>query len=168
ADVVLLINHWTAINVLTWRAIVQARKPYLVCPAGALPMDGGRSRPLKRLYNAAWGRSIVANADGHIAVTADETRQFAAYGVDPSRVVVIPNGMPEIAPADGATFRAAHNLGAAPVLLFLGRLAPIKGPDLLLSAFARLSSQRPDWRLVYGGPDDGMLARLKAQAADLG
>lgn len=168
ADVVLLVNHWTAINVLAWRAIVQARKPYLVCPAGALPMDGGRSRPLKRLYNAAWGRSIVANADGHIAVTADETRQFAAYGVDPSRVVVIPNGMPEIAPADGATFRAAHNLGAAPVLLFLGRLAPIKGPDLLLSAFARLSSQRPDWRLVYGGPDDGMLARLKAQAADLG
>lgn len=168
ADIVLLVNHWTVINVLAWRATVEAGKPYVVCPAGALPLEGGRSRALKRLYNAAFGRSIVAHADAHIAVTADETPQFAEYGIDPARVVVIPNGMPEIAPVDAAAFRARHDLGDAPVLLFLGRLAPIKGPDLLLSAFAACATRRPEWRLVFGGPDDGMKAQLEAQAVRLG
>jgi glycosyltransferase involved in cell wall biosynthesis len=168
ADVVMLVNHWTAINVLAWREIAALGKPYVVSPVGALPLAGGRSPVLKRLYNLAYGRSIIGKADAHVAVTSDETKQFAAYGVDPSSVVVIPNGMPEVAPADGAPFRSAHSLGDAPVVLFLGRLAPIKGPDLLLSAFARCSERRPEWRLVFGGPDDGMLAQLRAQASALG
>ena len=47
-------------------------------------------------------------------------------------------------------------------------MAPIKGPDLLLSAFERCSAQRPDWDLVLAGPDDGMLAELRARVATLG
>ncbi len=168
ADIVMLVNHWTIINVLAWRAIVRFDKPYVVCPAGALPIDGGRSRGLKRLYNALAGRAIVARADAHIAVTADEAAQFAAYGVAPSGVTVIPNGMPDVPPGDGARFRARHGLGDAPLLLFMGRLAPIKGPDLLLGALARCAPALDAWHLVLAGPDDGMRVTLEAQVARLG
>lgn len=168
ADIVLLVNHWTAINVLAWRAITRFNTPYIVCPAGALPIDGGRSRGLKRVYNALAGRAIVAGADAHIAVTADEASQFAPYGVIPSAVTVIPNGMPDLPPGDGGRFRARHGLGNAPLLLFMGRLAPIKGPDLLVGALARSGSAIADWHLVLAGPDDGMRATLEAQVARLG
>lgn len=168
ADIVMLVNHWTIINVLAWRAIVRFDRPYVVCPAGALPIDGGRSRGLKRLYNALAGRAIVARADAHIAVTADEAAQFASYGVAPSAVTVIPNGMPDVPPGDGARFRARHGLGDAPLLLFMGRLAPIKGPDLLLGALARCASALDAWHLVLAGPDDGMRVTLEAQVARLG
>lgn len=168
ADVVLLLNHWTAINVFAWRAVKALRKPYVVCPAGALPLEGGRSRTLKRIYNMLFGRAIIGGADAHIAVTADETSQFRAYGIDPARVTVIPNGMPEVPASDGAVFRETHGLGDAPLLMFLGRLAPIKGPDLLVAAFARCAQARAEWHLVLAGPDDGMMGALKAQAAALG
>jgi glycosyltransferase involved in cell wall biosynthesis len=168
ADVVLLVNHWTAINVLASRYAEAAGVPYVVCPAGALPVEGGRSQGLKRLYNACFGRRIVAHAAAHIAVTDDERLQFEAYGVDAARVVVIPNGMPDVKPGDGRAFRARHDLGPGPLVLFLGRLAPIKGPDLLLSAFSALSTDRPDWRLVLAGPDDGMRGALEELAARLG
>lgn len=167
ADVVLLVNHWTAINVLAWRSIHRFRKPYVVCPAGSLPREG-RSKVLKRAYNALFGRAIIAGADAHIAVTADETAQFSAYGVDPATVAVIPNGMPQAAVGDGAVFRSRHGLADAPIVMYLGRLALIKGPDLLLSAFARCAAQRPTWQLVLAGPDDGMLAELETQAAAFG
>jgi glycosyltransferase involved in cell wall biosynthesis len=168
ADVVLLTNHWTAINLLACRHARAAEIPYVVCPAGALPVQGGRSPLLKRAYNALAGRTLIAEAAGHIAVTADETAQFAAYGIDPARVTVIPNAMPTASPGDGSAFRARYQLGEAPLLLYLGRLAPIKGPDLLIEAFARIADQRPAWQLVVAGPDDGMAGELKRRTQALG
>ncbi len=168
ADLVMLVNHWTLINILAWRAAVRFGVPYVICPAGALPPDGGRSRRVKAAYNALYGRAIVTGAAAHIAVTGDETTQFLAYGIDPSSVTVIPNGMPSVAPGDAAAFRARHGLGTSPVLLFMGRLAPIKGPDLLIDAFTRCARARHDWHLVCAGPDDGLLAELKAQVERAG
>lgn len=40
-----------------------------------------------------------------------------------------------------------------PFVLFLGRLSPIRGADLLLNAFKRIVQQFPASRLVFAGPD---------------
>jgi glycosyltransferase involved in cell wall biosynthesis len=167
ADVLMLVNHWTIINVLAWRAAVRAGTPYVVCPAGALP-SAGRSRLLKVIYNALCGRRLVREASAHIAITSDEIAHYAEYGVRAEHVTIIPNGMPHVPPGIGETFRQQHHLGDAPIALFLGRLAPLKGPDLLIDAFARAAADLPDWRLVIAGPDDGMLSQLRAQAAAVG
>jgi glycosyltransferase involved in cell wall biosynthesis len=159
-DVVLLVNHWTPLNVAAYRAARQTGTPYVVSPVGALPMMG-RSRLLKAMYHATYGRRIVANAAAHVAVTAEETRQFASYGVPPERVTVIPNGIPAPTGGDARRFRRLHGLGAAPFLLFLGRLAPIKGADLLVDAFISVSGALSGWHLVLAGPDDGELASLR-------
>lgn len=162
ADVVHLMGHWTLINVIVFMCSIFFKKPYVVCPAGALPVFG-RNKTIKRIYNSLIGSSLIRNANGHVAITKDEALQFSSYGVLASDVDVIPNGInPEDFKSDDvASFRRKYGLGVAPFILFMGRLNEIKGPDLLLDAFLQLSQQEPNWNLVFVGPDGGMLNALK-------
>lgn len=70
------------------------------------------------------------------------------------RVEAIPNGVPapEVAPADGTS----------KWVIAVGRLSPAKQYDLLLRAFAKVTAERPDWRLrIYGaGPEQARLRQL--------
>jgi glycosyltransferase involved in cell wall biosynthesis len=50
----------------------------------------------------------------------------------------------------------------------MGRLNLIKGPDLLLTAFANVAAHFPEHHLVFAGPDGGMLAELTISAERLG
>jgi glycosyltransferase involved in cell wall biosynthesis len=78
--------------------------------------------------------------------------------VPEEKVVVVPNGIEEaeVSPRRRARLRRALGLGEADtLLLYLGRLHPEKGPDLLLEALDLLRRRRPSgWRvaLVGDGP----------------
>lgn len=163
ADMIHLMGHWSVLNVLAYIAVRRAGKPYVVCPAGCLPLFG-RSRWLKRLYNRLIGNAIIRNASAWIAVTVGELPHFERYDVPASRVVVIPNGVSEedFPLADRVAFFRKYNLPDVPIILFMGRLNPIKGPDLLLRAFIQVSQSLPDYQLVFAGPDGGMLDELRA------
>jgi D-inositol-3-phosphate glycosyltransferase len=107
---------------------------------------------------------VIAAADRLIANTADEARQLTdMYSADPAKVQIINPG------ADLSLFdpggpqgraEARRRLGIAPdavVLLFVGRLQPLKGPDVALKAAARLLETDPDLRetlqvVIVGGP----------------
>ena len=164
ADVINLMGHWTLINALVYRAVVKLAKPYTVCPAGALPIFG-RSRVLKKLYNHLIGGEIILDANGCIAISPNEVDQFISYSVQPGKITVIPNGInPDDFPeSDGQKFRARYGIGDAPLILFLGRLNAIKGPDMLLEAFSRCSQhgRMKTYHLVFTGPDGGMLNELR-------
>lgn len=166
ADVIHIMGHWSVLNALVYLVARQMQKPYVVCPAGALPIYG-RSKILKVIYNWMIGRRIIRDASACIAITEDECAHFGAYGVDQKSVVVIPNGInpDDFSEADVQGFRKKHGLGNHPCILFLGRLNPIKGPDLLLEAFCRGQGAWPDWHLVFAGPDGGLLDFLKKSSA---
>ncbi len=146
----------------------------------------GPGQPLEPAERVRGERGLVAAADGLVASTADEARELVElYGADPARVAVVPPGVDLSAfgpPADAAA-RAAERegLGVAPadrVLVFAGRLQPLKGPDVLLRAAAELTAADPagGGRLVVvvvGGPSGrgaGRSARedLRSLAAGLG
>jgi glycosyltransferase involved in cell wall biosynthesis len=169
ADVIHLMNHWTLLNVLVYWMAWLAKTPYVVCPAGALPLFG-RSLGLKRWYNRIAGRALIRNASAAIAIAEEEREQLLEYGVANNRIHHIPNGVrPEdFACKDGKLFREHAGLGDNDYLLFVGRLNEIKGPDLLLEAFIDISAEFPDLHLALAGPDGGMLESLQARAEEAG
>jgi glycosyltransferase involved in cell wall biosynthesis len=158
ADIVHLTNHWTMLNVIVADAARRVGTPYVLCPGGALKIQG-RSQLVKALYQRLWGRSLLARAARIISITQKERQEIAAMGVSADRIEVIPNGVSpdDLLPA------ADLPTPAAPYVLFLGRLNWIKGPDLLLAAYAALPELPFD--LVFAGPDGGLLDQLRAAAA---
>ncbi len=167
ADLVHLVGHWTLLNAIVFREIRRHSKPYAVCPAGALPIFG-RSRHIKRAYNAFLGRRMIRNADACIAIGSNEFEHFSEYGVAGEKVTLIPNGIDpaDFQSADPESVRIHFALPAAPFILFLGRLNPIKGPDLLLTAYRDISGSFPDVHLVFAGPDSGMRGTLQQMTRD--
>lgn len=161
ADIVHLMGHWSVLNAIVYLAIRRLNKPYVVCPAGALPLFG-RSKWLKRFYNVTIGNSIIRNASGWIAVTESEFPQFSKYGIPISRVTVIPNGVSEedFPAVDIVRFKRQWNLPEAPIILFMGRLNLIKGPDMLLQAYSEARHAFPKYHLVFAGSDGGLLSEL--------
>jgi D-inositol-3-phosphate glycosyltransferase len=120
---------------------------------------------------------VVDAADRLVANTAEEARQLVdLYGADPDRVVTVPPGvdLDLFRPVDRAAAR--HRLGLPSgglVLLFVGRLQPLKAPDVLLRATARLDAQTRARTVVavVGGPSgngQGEPAMLRALAEELG
>jgi glycosyltransferase involved in cell wall biosynthesis len=166
-DLVHIVGYWTAINLIAAAAARRTGRPTVVTPGGALPLSG-RSTLLKRLYNAGGGRRFIREASAAIAIARHEYADFAGYGVPAERVVLIPNGVDEAWLAAGAAPRPPGNPAAPPTVLFIGRLAYSKGPDLLLEAFARIGGRFPAHRLVLAGPDHGLRGSLEQLARTRG
>lgn len=165
ADIIHLMGHWSLLNMLVYMAAMSLSKPYVVCPAGALPIFG-RSRIIKKIYNWLIGKKIIHNASAWIAITEEEKSQFTPYGINCDKITVIPNGInPSDFPDKGAEqFRKKHGLAKKKFILFLGRLNLIKGPDILLDAFCRVQADWSEWHLVFAGPDGGLLDSLVKKA----
>ncbi|MFE0458037.1 D-inositol-3-phosphate glycosyltransferase [Kitasatospora sp. NPDC058965] len=129
---------------------------------------------------------VVEAADRLIANTADEAGELAGhYGARPDQLEVVHPGVNLDVfrpgePDPGAARRAARaRLGLpadAAVLLFAGRIQPLKAPDVLLKAVSVLLARRPELREhlvvpVVGGPSGSGLAEpksLQKLAAQLG
>ena len=100
-------------------------------------------------------------ADRLIANTLGERRELVdLYAADPDKVVVVPPGvdLTLFSPGDVRAARAAVGLPAeAKVLLFVGRIQPLKAPEVLVKAAAELLARHPSWSgelvvVVLGGP----------------
>ena len=168
ADAVILLNHWNILNARVFLAARRVNVPVMLCPAGALRIQG-RSRWLKEVYQALIGQRMIDQADALIATTPVEEAEFRAAGISPARIHVIPNGIDtEPEGMTGDEFRTRHGLGSAPLVLFMGRLNSIKGPDLLLEAFVTLKDRLPTWHLVIAGRDEGLERSLRARAGHAG
>jgi glycosyltransferase involved in cell wall biosynthesis len=107
-----------------------------------------------------------------VALTDAEVASYRALGVEtPS--VVIPNGVDVSAYRTEPRGDYVGRLGIADdrlVVLFLGRIHPIKGADRLLDAFARICADHPSAVLVMAGPDEWALEagfRARTAAPDL-
>lgn len=119
-------------------------------------------------------QQVVDEADRLVVNTEDEARQLVAlHNADPGRVDVVHPGvdLEVFTPGDRSAARAALGLsgiGEGPLVAFVGRIQPLKAPDVLLRAAALLPGLRV---LVAGGASGSGLAApdgLARLAADLG
>lgn len=144
--------------------------PYMVTLYGNLsPHALSVSRRKKQVVAALAVRHMLSAARCLHASSEAEYWQAREYGLR-NPVCVVPNGvgpaLPEGVPTGAPTPGPPENLRSKRILLYLGRLHPIKGLDFLLSAFAKVRS--PEWGLVVAGPDDGCRAELESQRWELG
>jgi glycosyltransferase involved in cell wall biosynthesis len=113
-------------------------------------------------------KPIMRRASGLIALTPDEIDSYRALGIE-TPCHVVPNGI------DVAQFRRTPRMASLSaldikksdqVILFLGRLHPAKGVDLLVDAFFRIASRHPDALLVIAGPDEhGFAEKIRSEVA---
>ena len=139
--------------------------------------EGDAPEPTSRVIGEA---QVVDAADRLIASTEAEADQLIGlYDADPTRVVTVPPGvdLDVFTPGDPVAARRRLGLSAdAVLLLFVGRIQPLKAPDVLLRAAARLVADDPGLRerlvvAVVGGPSGTGLAEpehLQKLAGNLG
>ncbi len=120
---------------------------------------------------------VIAAADVLIASTDAEFEQLAClYGAQHDRIKTIHPGVDHATfyPGDRTRARAALGLGDGPVLLYVGRIQPLKGLELAVRATAALRARlgTPVTLVVAGGPSgDGgerEVRRLRALGEQLG
>jgi D-inositol-3-phosphate glycosyltransferase len=117
---------------------------------------------------------VVRCADLVVASTREEHDQLVRhYGADPTRIEIITPGVDHtvFSPGDRAQARRRVGLTGGPVLLFVGRIQPLKGADLAVRTLAAVTDQSAQLVVVGGpsGPDGaGEVAALRALVAELG
>ena len=136
---------------------------------------GDAAEPAGRIRGEA---EVIAAADRLVANTAAESAQLTGlYGADPSRVMTVNPGVDLSVFYPGSRAEARRGLGLPPdavVLMFAGRVQPLKAPHVVLHAAAQLLAADPllARRLVVafvGGPsgsgraDPDQLAELAAR-----
>jgi glycosyltransferase involved in cell wall biosynthesis len=122
----------------------------------------------KSAYLALFGNVVRANKSV-LALNNEESRYVEArFGVP---ATVLPNAVDVtsyLRPPSGVFRSTIPSLRGSPFILFVGRLHPIKGIDLLVKSFARAREQGVPHHLVIAGPDDGARTDLLALVERLG
>jgi glycosyltransferase involved in cell wall biosynthesis len=174
-DVVIQHGLWNYTGYATGRVLQKLKIPYFVFTHGMLDPWFRETYPLKHLAKQClWWFSEGPLLSGARAVffTSEQERLKARGAFWPYRVEewVVEYGTADVT-GDGATqiaaFRAnVPTLGNRRFLLFLGRIHPKKGCDLLVRAFLHVAGAHPDLDLVIAGPDQaGWRRDLEAIAA---
>jgi glycosyltransferase involved in cell wall biosynthesis len=147
-----------ALAVARWR-----RLPVLLRCESVTPRDGCK-RELLRRYLGACAATL--------AVSTGNRRLLVSYGVPPERIFFSPYAVdghrfalpaPERQAARAAWRQRLNIDDAMPLLLFAGKLLPVKAPELLLQAFFALRRLGVKAHLCFCG--DGELRRSLEQAA---
>jgi glycosyltransferase involved in cell wall biosynthesis len=127
-----------------------------------------RPEPLNKLKKAAYwslmGRRVFEHADVHHAITTKEVAHIREY-LPRARVIVIPHLLQDLP----ASAQIAKEM-AAPrnKIVFLGRIARVKGIEQLIDGFA-LSGLAGDFELMIAGPiqDNELYQLLLKKAQEL-
>lgn len=177
-DAVIIEGIWQYHAFATWRALHRTGIPYYVYTHGMLDPWFKHTYPLKHLKKWAywpWADYRVLSDARAVLFTTEQERLLARQSFwlyrAKERVVGYGTSAP---PGDAVQQRElflSHfpHLRGQRILLFLSRIHPKKGVDLLIDAFAAVAPEDPCLQLVITGPDQlGWKAQLQQRAAALG
>jgi glycosyltransferase involved in cell wall biosynthesis len=177
-DAVIIEGIWNYHAFATWRALRGSGIPYFVYTHGMLDPWFKRTYPLKHLKKWAywpWADYRVLRDAQAVLFTTEQERLLAGQSFWLYRANERVVGYGTSAPPGDAEQQRELFLSRFPqlrgqrILLFLSRIHPKKGVDLLLEAFAAVASTDPRLQLVIAGPDQvGWQAQLQQRAAALG
>jgi glycosyltransferase involved in cell wall biosynthesis len=143
-------NHslWMMPNVYPGQVAQQYGIPYIVSPRGTLSEWAMQSGSwIKKVFWPLIQKPALTSVTCFHATAESEYEDIRRMGFK-QPVAIIPNGIdiPDFPPKKIQNSRT---------LLFLGRIHPVKGLDMLLPAWKTIQNRFPDWRLQIVGPDNG-------------
>ena len=118
-------------------------------------------------------KALARNCHHIIASTEKEREQLTrSYGARPEKISIVPCGvnLEQFRPMDKAQARQHLGFDEEKIILFVGRIDPLKGIDSLIAALPHLSDIRALRLLIIGGGEGSQSAieRLRALASQLG
>lgn len=177
-DAVIIDGLWQYHSFGTWRALSKKNIPYYVFTHGMLDPWFKKTYPLKHLKKWLywpWAEYRVLRDAQAVLFTCEEEKILAreSFTLYKANEVVTAFGTAD-APTNGRQL-ARDFLNLRPelikkrIILYLSRIHEKKGCDLLIEAFAKISTQDPTLHLIMAGPDQtGWSSTLKALAVQHG
>ena len=178
-DAVVVHGLWQYHGLAVWRALHGGPVPYFVYPHGMLDPWFKQRYPLKHFKKWLywpWAEYRVLREAAAVLFTAEDEARRApqSFWLYRARPAVVGYGLTLPEPSERGTpemfLQAWPETRGKRIVLFLGRLHPKKGCDLLIEAFAKVAASDPALHLVMAGPDDrsGVQAGLQVLASGLG
>lgn len=157
-DLVHIHGIWHYPHFAAYRAARFAGKPFMVTVHGKLePWCLNHKTFKKKIYSGLIQRKILREASALHAITDEEVKNISRF-VDNQNIFRVSNGLNteefEDLPERERFGDLYPEVKGKKVILFLGRIHPVKGLDLLARAFGDLLKVRRDIQLVIAGPDE--------------
>jgi len=143
---------WMMPNVYPGIAAQLLRRPFVLAPRGMLGREAMQFSPCaKRVFLALWQARSLSRVSCFHATAESEYEDIREFGLS-QPVAIVPNGidLPPLVPQDRLELEKD-----GPFVLSLGRVHRKKGLDRLISAFALVAAEYPQWSLRIVGPDEG-------------
>ncbi len=157
-DIVHIHELWHYPHYAAYKSAIANGKPYCITTHGTLsPWALQHKSTRKLIYMQAIQRRILSRASCLHALTAREKDDIKRLGVT-TPTITIPNGIYTEAlqydPLNKIILGRYPHLQDKPIILFLGRIHPIKGLPLLAETFKNVIAHIPEAHLVIAGPDE--------------
>jgi glycosyltransferase involved in cell wall biosynthesis len=165
-DVIHAHGVWEIAIVRAVRLARRLGKVGVVTPHGMVSDYGMRQKPWKKALGLSlYARGLFESASFAHVLTATEQAEFNRY-LPAARSRVVPNGVIlgefDSRPSRDLVDAALPRLAGRPYVLFLARIDPMKGIDLLVEAFAEVTRSDGGLGLVIAGPDAGYRATIES------
>jgi glycosyltransferase involved in cell wall biosynthesis len=143
--------------------------PYVVRPLGVLNSFGLRSgRAWAKRLSIHLIESEILHRAAAVQFSSAAERDESAAVCRMAKTAVIPNPVNLAPPARRGLFRARYpSIGDRPMVLFVGRLSPVKGVELLLEAFRRVRERSRAVLVIAGSGDAAYERTLHNRAHEL-
>lgn len=172
ADIVNVHTLWSHTTMAASRSCSAAHVPYVLRPCGMLDIWSLAQKQWKKRVYASLVENRTINRAGALWFSSEEERLSSKAFNYQSPDFVLPLGVTladyQQLPQKGLFRRKFLNSANNRILLFLGRITPVKQLNLLIRAYASIANDFRDVVLVIAGPDEGgLLYELKKLAEDL-
>jgi glycosyltransferase involved in cell wall biosynthesis len=161
-DIVHIHEHRHSLAIATHRYTKKNNVPYVIQAHGSV-LPFFQKEQMKEIFDKLWGFDILYDASKAFALTDVEREQYLKMGVGNDKIEIVPLGinLDEFGnlPAKG-NFKSKQDIDENDkLILFLGRIHEIKGLDLLIKSFNRISYENV--KLAIVGGDSGFKEELE-------
>ena len=114
-----------------------------------------------RLFESFFAGSVLNDATKILVRAPELIPPLEKMGAKEEKIIITPSGINEdsLQSFDGKRFLSERAISGSPLILFLGRLNPLKGPQRILGVAPDILKEFPDAAFVFVGPDQSGYSR---------